>query len=104
MTDHDGNEVPLEDVRRIDRAKDYLTKLRQFTQDQIQSEMVRIAGRYLPAFLLSYAQQVMNKSPDNYMNNGSALFILGYLIRAEEERAKKPADVTFFSQDKVGQA
>lgn len=104
MKDQNGNEVPDQEAKRIELAREYMLRLRALTPEQIKDVMARVAGEYFSTYMMSYAQRVMSAQPEGYVSNGSALLILGYLIRAEEERVRKPVDVTFFHQDKVGQA
>ena len=48
--------------------------------------ITREAGEELAQFFLSYSANLISKDPERVLENTSSLMLMGYLIRAAEER------------------
>ena len=47
---------------------------------------MREAGEELAQFFLSYSASLISRDPEKVLENTSSLMLMGYLIRAAEER------------------
>jgi hypothetical protein len=48
----------------------------------------REAGEDLAQFFLTYSANLISKDPERVLENTSSLMLMGYLIRAAEERSE----------------
>lgn len=56
---------------------------------ELNAMIVREAGEDLAQFFLSYASSLISRDPARVVENTSSLMLMGYLIRAAEERAER---------------
>jgi hypothetical protein len=67
-------------------AVDFINQIRTMDPAELNALIVREAGEELAQFFLSYAASLIAKDPQRVLENTSSLMLMGYLIRAAEER------------------
>ncbi len=69
-------------------AMDFINAIRTMDSAVLNALIVREAGEELAQFFLSYSANLISKDPARVVENTSSLMLMGYLIRANEERRK----------------
>jgi hypothetical protein len=83
----------------MDRAKkglaiEFINRIRTMDSSELNAMIVREAGEDLAQFFLSYASSLISRDPTRVVENTSSLMLMGYLIRAAEERAERVREHT----------
>jgi hypothetical protein len=78
----------------MDQAKkglaiEFINRIRTMDAPELNAMILREAGEELAQFFLSYASNLISKDPGRVVENTSSLMLMGYLIRAAEERADR---------------
>jgi hypothetical protein len=76
-----------------DNAVDFINDIRTMEPGSLNQLILREAGEDLAQFFLSYAANLISKDPKRVLENTSSLMLMGYLIRSNEERSGKKAEV-----------
>ena len=66
----------------------FLARVRQMPAAELNALIVAEAGEDLAKFFLAYASQVLAAAPERLAESASSLLLMGYLIRAAEERTE----------------
>jgi hypothetical protein len=74
-------------------AIEFINRIRTMDASELNAMIVREAGEELAQFFLTYASTLISKDPGRIVENTSSLMLMGYLIRAAEDRADRLADV-----------
>lgn len=72
----------------------FINDIRTMEPTVLNALIVREAGEELAQFFLSYSSGLISRDPERVLENTSSLMLMGYLIRANEERrhaAEAPA-------------
>jgi hypothetical protein len=72
-------------------AVDFINQIRTMDSAELNALIVREAGEDLAQFFLSYSASLISRDPERVLENTSSLMLMGYLIRAAEERREKHA-------------
>jgi hypothetical protein len=73
-------------------AVEFIQRVRSMDPSVLHAMISREAGEELAQFFLSYASNLISRDPGRALENTSSLMLMGYLIRAAEERpADRPA-------------
>lgn len=67
-------------------AVDFINQIRTMDSSQLNALIVREAGEDLAQFFLHYSANLISRDPERVIENTSSLMLMGYLIRAAEER------------------
>ncbi len=67
-------------------AVDFINRIRGMDPAELNALIVREAGEELAQFFLSYSANLISRDPEKVLENTSSLMLMGYLIRAAEER------------------
>jgi hypothetical protein len=67
-------------------AIDFIQRIRTMDPAELNALIVREAGEELAQFFLSYSSSLISRDPAKVLENTSSLMLMGYLIRAAEER------------------
>lgn len=70
-------------------AIEFINRIRTMDASELNTMIVREAGEELAQFFLSYASTLISKDPGRVVENTSSLMLMGYLIRAAEDRAER---------------
>jgi hypothetical protein len=70
-------------------AIEFINRIRTMDATELNAMIVREAGEDLAQFFLSYASNLISKDPGRVVENTSSLMLMGYLIRAAEDRAER---------------
>ncbi len=70
-------------------AIDFINRIRAMDSAELNALIAREAGEELAQFFLSYASSLISKDPGRVVENTSSLMLMGYLIRAAEDRAER---------------
>ncbi len=70
-------------------AVDFINQIRIMDPAQLNAMITREAGEELAQFFLSYSASLISKDPERVIENTSSLMLMGYLIRAAEERRQR---------------
>ena len=70
-------------------AIDFINRIRTMEASELNAMIVREAGEELAQFFLSYASSLISRDPTRVVENTSSLMLMGYLIRAAEERGAR---------------
>jgi hypothetical protein len=78
-------------MRRAKKALaiEFINRIRTMDAADLNALIVREAGEELAQFFLSYSASLISKDPQRVVENTSSLMLMGYLIRAAEERQKR---------------
>jgi hypothetical protein len=68
-------------------AIEFINRIRTMDASELNAMIVREAGEELAQFFLSYAASLISRDPARVVENTSSLMLMGYLIRAAEDRA-----------------
>jgi hypothetical protein len=74
---------------KVKSARNVINQIREMPLDELQQLILKEMGEELSSFFLCYAKHLYEKDPINYSNNSTALAMIGYLCRKEEERLEK---------------
>lgn len=72
-----------------DFAIEFINRIRTMEASDLNSLILREAGEDLAQFFLSYSASLISKDPERVIENTSSLMLMGYLIRAAEERRER---------------
>lgn len=78
--------------QRKQKAVDFINSIREMSPEALNALIVREAGEPLGQFFLNYSATLISKDPTRVIENTSSLMLMGYLIRAMEERPLKAAN------------
>jgi hypothetical protein len=67
-------------------AIEFINRVRTMESSDLNAMIAREAGEELAQFFLAYASSLISKDPEKVLENTSSLMLMGYLIRAAEER------------------
>ena len=73
-------------------AIEFINRIRTMDSADLNELIVREAGEDLAQFFLSYSASLISKDPQRVIENTSSLMLMGYLIRAAEERQHREDD------------
>jgi hypothetical protein len=73
-------------------AIEFINRIRTMDSADLNELIVREAGEELAQFFLSYSASLISKDPQRVIENTSSLMLMGYLIRAAEERQHREDD------------
>ena len=74
------------DTKRL--AVSFINDIRTMDAAVLNALIVREAGEDLAQFFLSYSAGLISRDPSRILENSSSLMLMGYLIRAHEERRR----------------
>lgn len=74
------------------QAISFINDIRTMDPSILNALIVREAGEELAQFFLSYSANLISRDPERVLENTSSLMLMGYLIRANEEKDKRRAD------------
>lgn len=66
----------------------FINDIRTMEPPALNALIVREAGEELAQFFLSYSSGLISRDPERVVENTSSLMLMGYLIRANEERRR----------------
>ena len=69
-------------------AIEFINRIRSMDPMVLHAMISREAGEELAQFFLTYSANLISKDPERVLENTSSLMLMGYLIRAAEERAE----------------
>jgi hypothetical protein len=72
-------------------ALDCINQLRTMDSGELNALIVREAGEDLAQFFLHYSASLIPRDPERVIENTSSLKLMGYLIRAAEDRRPRPS-------------
>lgn len=78
-------------------AADFINKIRTMKPDDLNKFILDEAGSSLPNFFLQYAINLIQSQPQRVVENTSALMLMGYLIRVNEEKINKDDNNQLFN-------
>ncbi|HEX9400757.1 MAG TPA: hypothetical protein VF912_11670 [Anaeromyxobacter sp.] len=67
-------------------AIEFINRIRTMEAAELNAMIVREAGEDLAQFFLSYSSSLISRDPQRVIENTSSLMLMGYLIRAAEDR------------------
>lgn len=67
-------------------AVEFINRIRTMDPAELNALIVREAGEELAQFFLSYSASLISRDPEKVLENTSSLMLMGYLIRASEDR------------------
>ncbi len=70
-------------------AVEFINRIRTMEPAELNAMIVREAGEELAQFFLSYASSLISRDPSRVIENTSSLMLMGYLIRAAEDRTER---------------
>ncbi len=70
-------------------AIEFINRIRTMDAADLNALIVREAGEELAQFFLAYSANLISKDPQRVVENTSSLMLMGYLIRAAEERQER---------------
>ena len=70
-------------------AIEFINRIRTMDAAELNAMIVREAGEELAQFFLNYASSLISRDPGRVVENTSSLMLMGYLIRAAEDRAER---------------
>jgi hypothetical protein len=80
-------------ARKKGFAIDFINRIRTMDPPDLNALIVREAGEELAQFFLSYSASLISRDPRKVLENTSSLMLMGYLIRAAEDRAPPEREV-----------
>ena len=69
-------------------AVEFINRIRTMDPAELNALIVREAGEELAQFFLSYSANLISRDPEKVLENTSSLMLMGYLIRAAEQRSE----------------
>ena len=79
----------MDDAPKKGHAVDFINRVRSMDPAELNAMIVREAGEDLAQFFLSYSANLISKDPERVIENTSSLMLMGYLIRAAEDRTER---------------
>jgi hypothetical protein len=76
-------------ARKKGFAIDFINRIRTMDPADLNALIVREAGEELAQFFLSYSASLISRDPQKVLENTSSLMLMGYLIRAAEEKRER---------------
>ena len=70
-------------------AVGFINRIRTMDPSELNAMIVREAGEELAQFFLTYSANLISKDPERVIENTSSLMLMGYLIRAAEDRTER---------------
>jgi len=70
-------------------AIEFINRIRTMEAAELNAMIVREAGEDLAQFFLSYSSSLISRDPQRVIENTSSLMLMGYLIRAAEDRIER---------------
>jgi hypothetical protein len=70
-------------------AVEFINRIRTMEPSELNAMIVREAGEDLAQFFLTYSANLISRDPERVIENTSSLMLMGYLIRAAEERIER---------------
>ena len=70
-------------------AIEFINRIRAMDAAELNALILREAGEELAQFFLSYSASLISKDPQRVVENTSSLMLMGYLIRAAEDRGER---------------
>jgi hypothetical protein len=70
-------------------AVEFINRIRTMEPAELNAMIVREAGEELAQFFLSYSASLISRDPSRVIENTSSLMLMGYLIRAAEDRTDR---------------
>ncbi len=67
-------------------AIEFINRIRAMEPSDLNALIVREAGEDLAQFFLHYSANLISRDPERVIENTSSLMLMGYLIRAAEDR------------------
>jgi len=74
-------------------AIEFINRIRTMDPADLNALIVREAGEELAQFFLSYSASLISRDPQKVLENTSSLMLMGYLIRAAEDRTPHEREV-----------
>ena len=68
------------------RAVDFINGIRDMEDRELSDLIRREAGEELGNFFLNYSANLIRREPDRVLENTTSLMMMGYLLRASEEK------------------
>ena len=75
-------------------AVDFINQIRTMDSSELNALITREAGEELAQFFLHYSANLISRDPERVIENTSSLMLMGYLIRAAEERGPRRSRAT----------
>jgi hypothetical protein len=72
-------------------AVEFINRIRTMEPSELNAMILREAGEDLAQFFLTYSANLISRDPARVVENTSSLMLMGYLIRAAEERRERRA-------------
>jgi hypothetical protein len=70
-------------------AVEFINRIRTMDPAELNAMIVREAGEELAQFFLTYSANLISRDPARVVENTSSLMLMGYLIRAAEDRSDR---------------
>jgi hypothetical protein len=70
-------------------AVEFINRIRTMDPGELNAMIVREAGEDLAQFFLTYSANLISRDPERVIENTSSLMLMGYLIRAAEDRTER---------------
>ncbi len=70
-------------------AVEFINRIRTMDPSDLNAMIVREAGEELAQFFLAYSANLISRDPARVIENTSSLMLMGYLIRAAEDRTDR---------------
>jgi hypothetical protein len=70
-------------------AIEFINRIRTMESSELNAMIVREAGEELAQFFLTYSANLISRDPERVVENTSSLMLMGYLIRAAEDRTER---------------
>jgi hypothetical protein len=70
-------------------AIEFINRVRTMDAAELNAMIVREAGEDLAQFFLTYSANLISRDPERVIENTSSLMLMGYLIRAAEDRTER---------------
>ena len=75
-------------------AVDFINQVRTMDSAELNALITREAGEDLAQFFLHYSANLISRDPGRVIENTSSLMLMGYLIRAAEDRRPRRTPAT----------
>ncbi len=76
-------------TRKKGFAVEFINRIRNMDPDALDAMIAREAGEDLAQFFVAYSSRLISRDPERVLENTSSLMLMGYLIRAAEERSAR---------------
>ena len=81
------------DAEKKGFAIEFINRVRTMDSAELNALIVKEAGEDLAQFFLAYSANLISRDPERVIENTSSLMLMGYLIRAAEERRPRLSTV-----------